>query len=261
MSIKRITSYVLIVSLLTVMGYIFFALPVEKDFLKYEIEDCDYTDSNGLISIFKDQISFKNNVLKIPEKEYLASLNYCSFNQLNSDLIFLKDSMGLGEGVEQPYFELISLRKIISFNLDLHSFDPKNFMDAILLGERALLFANNSNENKIFFRAYGRFWLDTISNSLTAISEENPSIKYDENFKILTNRCSQNKFSVDLNYTNSEKLMNYLVNKRYAYIINRIWIGTSVWVKIFLLVSIMVTTYAYFLFFKKIFLLIKNKLS
>ncbi len=257
---SRVIGSAVALAIILISGYAFFMVPMEKEFLKYELEECELSDTIGLIPSYKDKISFENNILTIPQKEYLDAIGYCSFRWLESDLYYLKDTLAYGDAVELEYFDLITKEKIKTFNLDSSSLNSQAYMDAILMGERALIYSINSKNNRIFFKAFGRFWLDNVSNSLTSLSETNPSIKYDQNFKILTDRCRQNKYAVDLNFTNSEKFINYLVDQKYGYIMNRVWIGTSPLFKLLLILAGIVTAYAYFLFMLKLYALIKNKL-
>lgn len=257
----RVIAYTLLFTLLLLGGYGFFMIPMEKEFLRFQVEECETADTLGLISTYnKASVKLENGVLKLPEKKYVEHVNYCSYIWLDKDLSYLKDSLGLGEEVEEPYFDLLTKVKLTQHEIDSINLDPQRVMNAVLLGERAIIYANNSKNNRLFFKALGRFWLNTVSERLTALSVNNPSVKYDENYKILVDRCRQNKFDVDLNYTSSEKFINYLVDKKYAYIINRVWIGTSPFFKIFLILASIITAYAYYLFMRKFYLFIKTKL-
>lgn len=260
MTRSRVIGYTVVFAIILILGYAFFMVPMEREFSKYEVIECEASDTIGMMPSMKDKVSFENNILKIPQKPYLEKINYCAFRWLDSDLDYLKDSLDFGDAVEQGFFDLITKEKLKLLSIDTISLDPKAYMEAILLGERSLIYANNSKNNRLFFKAFGRFWLNTISAKLTAVSELNPGIKYDQNFKILIDRCRQNKYTVELNYTNSEKFINYLVDQRYAYIMNRVWIGTSPLFKVFLIIAGIVTAYAYFLFMMKVYSLIKNKL-
>ena len=253
-------SIIIILSFLAVYG--FFMIPLEKEFIAYEVVECERSDTlSFLASIESNKITFKNGDLTLPEIEYLEQISYCSYGAIDKDLVYLKDSLGFGEAVEQSYFDLLTKNQLDRTPIDTINLKPEEMMNALLLGERALLYPNSSDENIFFYKAIGRFWLNTVSNKLNILSKLDPSIKYDENFKILTDRCSQNKYHVELRYTYGDKFINYLVEKKYAYIANRIWIGTPPIFKLFLILIAIITLYAYFLFTQKIITLVKNKLQ
>ena len=131
-------------------------------------------------------------------------------------------------------------------------------MELIILGERANYYCELNDKYKYFYRGIARYWLDKVSSHLVKLNEEQSKLKYDPNFKILVNRCAQNNYHIELKYNSTEKIANYLVEKRFSYILGRLWNGTSIWLKLPIMIFFIGTILAYYLLMKKVINLIKN---
>lgn len=227
--------------------FIFLKIPNNIDHKQFEIQDCSKnTNQSSLFSTLdSSSIQLINSKIIVPLDSY--TISYCNFNNLEKDLDLLKDSLNFGGKAERLfYYFLVDKNKIFNTQ-DSNIFDPIKLLNWIIIAERSLIHATYSARNSYFFKAISRYYFNSISEQLTKLNRNDPTLKYDLNFKILVDRCRTNKYHVDQKFTNSEKLINYLVEKKYAYIINRFWIGTPAFFKIILCFGLLISLYAYYL--------------
>jgi hypothetical protein len=235
-------------------------VPRENELYSFELVECDLSQREDFSTLFLFQnAKFVNGKLNLPEKEYLEHFNYCSLDWMERDLIYLRDSMGFGNDVKDSYFDLLTKVNFENYNIDSLSFNATSIFNAIVMGERALIYSEQSEENRYFFKAMGRFWLNLSATKLTEICLNNPTLKYDINFKMLVDRCRQNQYNVEIKYVNSEKIVNYLINKEYTYIFNRFWYNTSVVTKCLILFLVTYTIYSYYILNLRLYSIFKSK--
>ena len=104
----------------------------------------------------------------------------------------------------------------------------------------------NGEDAYVYGIAY-EHWMNFISNKLGEYYENTPGIKYDYKFKYLTSVCRSKMFLPPTGNATDEKIVNYLSEQKYAYLFNRFWNGTSIWIKLlFSLLAVIVLYSIYF---------------
>lgn len=235
-------------------------LPDNKKIIQFEINRCgNFVTKSQFSSLDTNKFYVVDGKPIIAVDSY--TIDYCSIEKINNDLDFLKDSINFGNVVEEVFYELIIKHNPVHDLTDSLRSHTVNLFNWIIFAERALFFSSIKSRNQFFFKALSRFYFSAISEFLSNLNHSNPSVKYDLNFKILVDRCRQNKYHVDIRYTNIEKLINYLGEKKYAYIINRVWIGTSAIFKTFLIFWISFSIYAYYLLLYQLFKRLKKTIK
>lgn len=253
-------TYIILSGVIIYFIYLFFQVPRANELFKFELVECDISEREEFTTLFLQQnAEFTNGQLNLPEQEYLAHFNYCSLDWMERDLIYLRDSMGFGDDVKDSYFDIHTKVNFKNYTIDSLSFNAISIFNAIVMGERSLIYAEQSKENRYFFKAMGRFWLNSSAEKLTEICLNNPKLKYDINFKMLVDRCRQNQYNVAIKYASSEKIVNYLINKEYTYIFNRVWYNTSVITKGLIILLLTFTMYSYYILTLRFYSIFKNK--
>lgn len=242
--------------------YLAFLIPAEKELGYYLVDKCD-NNSNSIIqkAIGQNKIQVKDGEMTLDSDivKLLNEFNYCQLPQLQKDLDYLIDSLNCSESVVDELFAIYTDSLSDYYVLDTTELNSNNLMELIILGERANYYCEINDKYKYFYRGIGRFWLDKVSSHIVKLNKGKSKLKYDPNFKILVNRCAQNNYHIELKYNNTEKIANYLVEKRFSYILGRLWNGTSMWFKLLLFICTIGTLSAYYLLIKRIIYFIKNR--
>lgn len=263
MKMKKIIIIAAIITFIVSLAF-YLSSPSNKDEelpdVEYQIEDCEEIPELGVIEGSGDTVVYKENKMVFKNNKLFSEINYCSFSRINRDLDYLIDSLHFDEDkVTEDFFDLVTKEKVKFLNFDSTKYNPKLLMDFLVFGERAQIYSQFESKNAFFFRAMSRFYLNTVANTLSNLSFINPDLKHDDQFRLLVSRSKQNKYNVDVKVTSSEKVAYYLKKGKYSYIFNRFWIGTRWYHKFFMFLFLGILCYSFFLFFQKMYNLIKKQ--
>lgn len=77
------------------------------------------------------------------------------------------------------------------------------------------------------FRSVHFFWLSRTNRLIQERVKTDPGYKYGFEYRFAAKMLAADRFYLSTGKTNWEKLIQYLSEKRYAYILNRLWYGTG----------------------------------
>lgn len=77
------------------------------------------------------------------------------------------------------------------------------------------------------FRSVHFYWLSRTNRLILERVETDPDFKYSFEYRFAAKMMAADSFFLSTGKTNWEKLIQYLSEKRYAYILNRLWYGTG----------------------------------
>lgn len=260
MSKKDIVILSMILGIIISVFSIAIFIPYEEQYNRHEYQDCfSYRDSITLdivtICEKKDSIACEKYFLN-----HLDNLSYCYLPNLEVELNFFIDSIGIEENsIIDVYKERLTINSLSSYPFDSTKIEFAYLMDKLVFGERAKLLGENNSRYRYFYLDIGDFWMNKVALHLTYLNEINSNLKFTQEFKILQERCSQNKYHLAIEYTYSEKIANYLIQQRFVYIAKRVWYGTGVWSKIAIFIVLVTSLVAYYLLINFVIQSIKKK--
>jgi hypothetical protein len=197
---------------------------------------------------------------KFPYAPYLDSADYDHYTSLQSHIQSLdtfnpNDKMGNLEILSIALTEKLMLKTGQQYK----TYRPDSLLALLQWAEKFKIYAEADKQHAILFNSVYSYWLDIIANKLNTFYEQDRSLKYAPKFNYLATRCYEQKFSVPIDNSKFEKIVQYFSETQFAYLYNRFWNGTSIWVKTGILALILFTLYGYYLLISRIITYFKNR--
>jgi hypothetical protein len=249
-------SVLMLIALLKVSKSVISA--IDKDY--FFSEDCNLTnsvDANLKHKPINSFLDFSDTTLDC--NEYLSGNILCFPNRLKEDFdslsIIFKDEMRAEDFLFSILTDTILIRDQKYFN----GFNPQKLMSYIVFSEKMKVL-NTEKKYKYFYLGVSRFWLNKISNHLIELMSKEPDLRFDTKFRLLSSRCAQNGFQIPITNSSIEKVTEYLIKSRYSYVIERIWLRTSIPQKLVIAFILSLTIFSYFLLFQLFYKFINSKI-
>ena len=218
------------------------------------------TDDNLFSNVNLLNTNFKNN-----QQQKSIAIDSIDFTNENSLIALIKkmDSLYPNQNNQRTlsYYYTDSLSKKLSNNF--LEYEP-NYLNAIL--NWAVNFKNSAKHHKNFeplLTVISDFWVSKVNNCLHSVTLIDDNVKYTFKHKYLVQVCKSLNSNVDINITNTEKIINNILEKKWSYLLKRFYSGTSFFFKFSILLIILVVNYSLIFTFtynyKKIISNEKNK--
>jgi hypothetical protein len=261
---KTITPFILIgilfVTLLIILWYLGGKVAGPEDMASIpQVNDMPAQNYFDLASHLKsiDPVQLKE---KFPYKVYLDSADYDHYDALQSHIQALDT---FNPNNKMGNLELLSIaltEKLMDKNREQYqAYHPDTLLALLQWAEKFKVYGETDQEHAILFNSVYSYWLDMIANKLNTFYEHDRSLKYAPKFNYLATRCYEQKFSVPIDNSKFEKIVQYFSETQFAYLYNRFWNGTGFWVKTGILALILFTLYGYYLLIARIILYFKTK--
>ena len=218
--------------------------------LPAEINNLD----KNLIDLKFNSNQVTKDSLKIifPYSSYFKSNNYQEAKSIQKDLIFL-DSI-----IKDKYFVRKFMSKVLtdSLNNQIYKINVNSNLDTLnLILQWTEKFKNYgesdpSPENQILFKTINSYWSKKISKTLGQYSEINVNAKYNFHFRYLTAKCNEKRFNVSVKVTSIDKLIQNVLENRWAHLFEATWNQSTVFQKIIIFIFFAITTVSYILAIK-----------
>jgi hypothetical protein len=204
--------------------------------------------------------NFKNN-----QQQKSIVIDSIDFTNENSLITLIKkmDSLYPNQNNQRTlsYYYTDSLSKKLSNNF--LEYEP-NYLNAIL--NWAFNFKNSAKHHRNFepsLTVISDFWISKVNNCLHSVTLIDDNVKYTFKHKYLVQVCKSLNSNVDINITNTEKIINNILEKKWSYLLKRFYSGTSFLFKFSILLIILIVNYSLIFTFtynyKKIISNEKNK--
>lgn len=226
------------VSTLAIFLTIFLVYKSSENFELYDIPSVDnnITYNSNLLSSIKECDSI--NVLKnFNYRNYIYQGIPFNLKTLKNDILILDSIYGNEISQNVIYYSLTDSL------IELENEKMKNF-DAMFLYkkldwvERFKYYAESDSLNKFLFLGIYDKWMITICNKLIDYLEIDSDLKYQTNFKTITAICKLKGFTIPIGFSSMEKITDYLIEGKYAYIWSRFWYSTPIIFKLLVFVLI-----------------------
>lgn len=200
------------------------------------------SDCNDLISTF-------------PYTSYYQADNWKDVNTFHKDYVFLEsicsdkfnvmNVMTSALTTQNRYWDLTNIDSLNILYNWANTFNTAIYKDSV---------------NAIVYDAIYGYWMNELALALSTLIKDDENLRYSFKYRFLEEICRQNKLSIGAPLDSSTKIINYVIEGKWYYlIVQRLWKGTHITFKIVLILILITTLISYFLLFKK--LLTKPKLS
>lgn len=234
-------------------------------FVSYFIKKIDYEDFSRKTRV--DEASYfdfsnylnannKNEVFKFPTRQILDSVNFTNINELNKILEAIESTKD--RNLKNQLFATLTDSLVIQTNTYFVDYKPDSLLGIIQWAEQYKQYAKTDKTNKSIFMGLYDYWMQYSVNKLNDYNLKSNTLKYAYKFKYLKTRCNEQNYGTNVGFTTTEKVLNNVIDKDWAYLLNRFCIATSVSFKIIFYFFIFLTLYGYYCIFT---LYIKNRKS
>jgi hypothetical protein len=183
----------------------------------------------------------------------IDSLNVLEIENFNIMLsTFYRHDSLRADSIIKKYFTEIFYEKHRS---SLENYNPDLLFRFYNFGNNLLIASKGDQRNFKLKKRIGNFWLDKVSEKLTEELRKDESLHYNFKFKFLTTSLAQQNRYSSTKDGNFKKIIEYISEKKWAYLYKRLIGSTSIIFKLSLItiITFFVFTYIYliFNFFKK----------
>jgi len=203
------------------------------------------------ISSHIKKLSAINIHKEFPYDIYLDSSNYNNVEQLLHDISTLDSFIPLNHEINLEVLSTALTDKLNErYKNRFHEYSPDSILLIIQWAEKFHSYANIDRSNARLYESIYDNWIEFAIQRLDEYYYTDNSIKYNFKYKYLLERCRENKFNGSVGFTRFEKVINNIIEKKWRYLLNRFWIGTTIYCKLFAVIIIGLTTYSYYCIFK-----------
>jgi hypothetical protein len=164
---------------------------------------------------------------RFPYAKYLDSGNFKNIASIRKDLSCLdglfKDSSLNRQTLSQALTVNLGTRYRTAFT----GFQPDSLLRVIQWAEKFEAYAEIDPANDIFYGSVYNYWMQEVSNSLSAYTTQHSQAKFDFDFKYLWTRCSEQRFSPRTKTPNPEKVFTNIIYNKWGHFMNASWNQTS----------------------------------
>jgi hypothetical protein len=251
---------ILFITLLVILWYLGGKVAGPEDMASIpQVNDMPAHNDFNLVAHIRsiDPVQIKE---KFPYTIYLDSADYDHYSSLQShiqalDSINPNDKMGNLEILSIALTEKLLAKTTQRYK----TYCPDTLLALLQWAEKFKIYGEADQQHAILFNSVYSYWLDMIANKLNTFYEHDRSLKYAPKFNYMATRCYEQKFSVPIDNSRFEKIVQYFSETQFAYLYNRFWNGTSIWVKTGILALILFTLYGYYLLISRIIIYFKTK--
>lgn len=246
--------FILWLPLLLVLIFVLYFI-VNTDHNNYLPQQRTYPTKPGFI--LKNHLKLPDTIGIIktfPYEIYLDSADTWNISSIKNDLKELDNTYHDQSANREALSEALSHRLYKRYEKTLETYHPDTLIYLIQWAERFRSYAMIEPDNEIFYNSVYDDWLKRISNLLPAYSTGNSTIRYSYKYKYIFSRCTELKFAPTIEVTKMEKVMDNIVQRKWAHLIESSWNQTSVVFKILVLLIFIITLYGYYCIIKKHFI-------
>jgi hypothetical protein len=226
MNYKKV-SLSLAILLIAILGYILYlftksdddiSLPVSKDL--YEINTVDTFSIKRLLPD-------SNNVDLItafPYKVYLEQANYENVKMIRKDLVVIDSFSKKNPMTSQKVLSLALTDSLLpKIKNKFSNYQPDTIITFMQWVEGFKFYAQYDELYEPFYNSIYTYWVTYIANKLDEYSKSNANLKYKYKYRFIAGKCKENKFTVSPTPSEIEKVVNNIVESKWAYLYKRLW--------------------------------------
>lgn len=237
-------------------------------FLRFIIS-VDYTTSIPVEQVCNNEKSYfiadhlkninKTNLLdSFPYHWYVDSAGRCNINSIKKDLEVLDSVNPAGIGGDNQQILSIALTNKLEEKIkpEFEKYNPDGLIKVLQWAEKFNYYSDIEEKNATLYQVIYTYWLTFISNKLSDYYKIDQSLKYNFKFKYLNARCKEKQFGAPINNSNTEKIINNLIENNWTYLFSRFWNDSDILIKLIGLIALLVVFIPYLIIYR---IIKKNK--
>jgi len=193
-----------------------------------------------------DKSKFKQT---FPYDIYIDSANYCDINSILYDLKLMNlinpDAKANRRILAKALTEKLEEKNKNLFN----NYNPDGLIMILQWVNKLNHYKDIDTANIKLYRIIHRYWYNYVSNKLSQYNDDNSNLKYGFKFKYLLSTCQSNNYPPDIRFSNTAKVIDNVINNKWAYLFKRFWDGTNFVFKFLLSIISVLTLYGYYCIF------------
>lgn len=187
---------------------------------------------------------------EFPYQMYLDSGNYCDISSIHNDLNKLYYINPDAKENQKILVKALTGKLEEKISTSFAVYNPDSLVAILQWVNKFQYYKDIDTNNLKFYRMVHRHWYNFVANKLGEYYERNPDIIYDFKFKYLVGTCQSQNYPPDIRNSNSTKVIDNVVNSKWAYLFKRFWDGTDLLFKLILSAVILFTFYSYYCVYK-----------
>ncbi|MEM6378458.1 MAG: hypothetical protein AAF705_09600 [Bacteroidota bacterium] len=209
---------------------------------------CPASAFDNMATIIQDLDLDSSNVIgKFPYEAYVANGNYCNIEAILKDLKYLASLEDAGKNERSDILmDALTTHLEAKIGPSFDQYNPDSLIQLLHWANQFGHYANYPSDYQLEFSVVHGFWLDYIANKLFTYTEQNSDVKYAHKFIYLRYNCEIQQYRAPIGKTRIEKVVDYFIESKYSYLLERLWNGTSWIFKLVVLMGILVTVYAFY---------------
>jgi len=194
------------------------SLPTSKDL--YEISTVDTFNIKRLLSD-------SNNVdltTSFPYKTYVDEANYENVKMIKRDIAIMESVLKNDPMVAQKILSLALTDSLLpKIKNQFAVYHPDTLAAFMQWVESFKYYAQYDEAYEPFYSSVYSYWVTYIANKLDEYSKSDANIKYQFKYRFVAGKCKENKFNVSPTASEIEKIVNNVVESKWAYLYKRLW--------------------------------------
>jgi hypothetical protein len=244
--------WIIIVAFLLVLAYLSLVIKVDySDNIPIENANenkCYFDLFNSLKEI--KPAYFETN---FPYEKYADSAGFRKINFLLEDLIIM-DTLNPGNNLQNQQVLSVALTEKLEEQIrpKFEKYNPDSLIMIIQWAEKYEAYAEVDPEHATLFQVISSHWFNFASNTLRNYYDKEYTIKYNYKFRYINNRLRERKYLTTIKATYTEKVIDYIIQKKWSYLFNKFWYATGILYKSIVGLLVLIIIFPYFYIFKNI---------
>lgn len=187
---------------------------------------------------------------EFPYKIYLDSADYCNISSIQNHLNILYAVNPDSRQNQKILVDALTDKLEERINSRFKKYNPDSLILMLQWVSKFKYYKDLDTNNAKFYRMVHRHWYNYVANKLGQYNDENPYLKYHFKFKYLVSTCRAQSYPPDIRSSNTAKIIDNVVNSRWAYLLKRFWDGTGLLAKLLTAAVVLFTFYSYYCVYK-----------
>jgi hypothetical protein len=237
---KKVIIPALFFLVLGVLAVKYLSFAINTDFSSsVPIEGPCKSTKRFLLSSHISQINSVNVDSDFPYKLYLDSASICDISSIQQNLeemnlLFPKSAIkiyGISSNqqvMSQALTNKLQARIQTSFIL----YNPDSLIQVMQWAEKFNAYSALAPGDSMLYQSVFDYWMNFVSNNLAEHYAKDKSIKNDFSFRYINARCQEKGYGASVTESDTEKVVLYLNEGEWIYLINKFWLSTGAFFKV-----------------------------
>jgi hypothetical protein len=197
-----------------------------------------------------DSLNTGNLKADFPYEIYLDSANYCDIASIHKHLEILNTLNRDAKENKKILVKALTEKLEEKIGSRFNTYQPDSIILMLNWVNKFQYYKDIDTNNLKLYRMVHRHWYNYFANKLSQYNDSDANLKYEFKFKYLLAMCQSKNYPPDIRNSSITKIIDNVVNNKWAYLFKRFWDGTGFLVKLLLSAAILFTFYSYYCVYK-----------